>query len=45
MHLDTFEIQFGDSIPLNELFNQIDEHNAIRVEIARIKKVLEDRSY
>jgi hypothetical protein len=40
-----FEIAFSDAIPLNELFNAIDEHYQIRVEIAKLKKTLEDRSY
>ncbi len=39
------EISFTDAIPLNELFNVIDEHSSIRVEIAKLKKLLEDRSY
>lgn len=39
------EINFPDAIPLNELFNAIDEHSQIRTEIAKLKKLLEDRSY
>lgn len=39
------EITFPDAIPLNELFAAIDEHSSIRNEIAKLKKLLEDRSY
>ena len=41
---EDFEIQYADAIPLNELFNVIDEHYQIRVEIQKLKKTLEDRS-
>lgn len=40
-----FEITFSDAIPLNELFNCIDEHFSIRVEIQNLRKLLEDRSF
>lgn len=40
-----FEINFADAIPLNELFLSIDEHFAIRLEIQKVRKVLEDRSF
>lgn len=39
------EISFADAIPLNELFNVIDEHYQIRMDIIKLKKLLEDRSY
>jgi Bardet-Biedl syndrome 9 protein len=42
---ESFEIQFTEAIPLNELFSAIDEHYQYRAEIAKLKKVLEDRSY
>ena len=43
--LDNFEIAYPEAIPLNELFTLIDEHAAYRAELARLKKVLDDRSY
>eukprot|EP00347_Sterkiella_histriomuscorum_P008020 403346677 len=39
------EISFADAIPLNELFNVIDEHYQIRMDIIKLRKLLEDRSY
>lgn len=39
------EISFADAIPLNELFNVIDEHYRIRMDILKLKKILEDRSF
>ena len=38
------EISLLDTIPLNELFQAIDDHFGIKSEIARIKTILNDRS-
>jgi len=42
---DNFEITSPDAIPLPELFSYIDEHNHCRVEISKLRKSLEDRTY
>lgn len=39
------EISFADAIPLNELFNVIDEHYKIRMDVLKLRKILEDRSF
>jgi hypothetical protein len=41
---EPLEISLVDTIPLNELFNAIDDHFGIQQELIRIKKILDDRS-
>jgi len=44
-YLDTkLEIDAIDAIPLNEMFQAIDDHFSIRTEITRIKKIVGERS-
>lgn len=42
---DPVEFQINESIPLNELFQAVEEHANIRTEIEGVKKDLEDRTY
>ena len=39
------QITYSKAIPLHELFQSIDEHFAIRLEIDKLKKDLEDKTY